>query len=106
MANSGDSMKAPVKAGRESWMRGPREKGIANHLDPESCSPHGNGETPKVSTTPHTGKVDGGMERPERAMSMMAPDTERASGSLLGTRCGRQGQRPDAFLSSTSMFRR
>jgi hypothetical protein len=35
-------MKAPVKAGRESRMREPHEKGIANHLDPESCADAGN----------------------------------------------------------------
>jgi hypothetical protein len=35
-------MKAPVKAGRESRMQEPHEKGIANHLDPESCADAGN----------------------------------------------------------------
>ncbi len=35
-------MKAPVKAGRESRMQEPHEKGIANHLDPESCAGVGN----------------------------------------------------------------
>jgi len=35
-------MKAPVKAGREQGMQEPHEKGIANHLDPESCADVGN----------------------------------------------------------------
>ncbi len=35
-------MKAPVKAGRESRMQKPHKKGIANHLDPESCANVGN----------------------------------------------------------------
>jgi hypothetical protein len=35
-------MKAPVKAGRESRMKEPHKKGIANHLDPESCAEAGN----------------------------------------------------------------
>ena len=35
-------MKAPVKAGRESRMQEPHKKGIANHLDPESCAEAGN----------------------------------------------------------------
>jgi RNA-directed DNA polymerase len=35
-------MKAPVKAGRESRMKEPHKKGIANHLDPESCADVGN----------------------------------------------------------------
>ena len=35
-------MKAPVKAGRESRIQEPHEKGIANHLDPESCAGAGN----------------------------------------------------------------
>jgi hypothetical protein len=35
-------MKAPVKAGRESRMKEPYKKGIANHLDPESCADAGN----------------------------------------------------------------
>jgi hypothetical protein len=39
---SGDAMKAPVKAGRESRMKEPHKKGIANHLDPESCADVGN----------------------------------------------------------------
>jgi hypothetical protein len=39
---SGDTMKAPVKAGRESRMKEPHKKGIANHLDPESCADVGN----------------------------------------------------------------
>ncbi len=39
---SGDTMKAPIKAGRESRMQEPYEKGIANHLDPESCADAGN----------------------------------------------------------------
>jgi hypothetical protein len=34
-------MKAPVKAGRESRMQESHKKGIADHLDPESCSLHG-----------------------------------------------------------------
>jgi len=42
LANSGDSMKAPVKAGRESRMQEPYKKGVANHLDPESCAGAGN----------------------------------------------------------------
>ena len=40
--NSGDTMKAPVKAGRESRMQEPHQKGIANRLDPESCADAGN----------------------------------------------------------------
>ena len=35
-------MKAPVKAGRESRMREPYKKGVANHLAPESCAETGN----------------------------------------------------------------
>ncbi len=35
-------MKAPVKAGRESRMKEPHKKGVANHLDPESCADVGN----------------------------------------------------------------
>jgi hypothetical protein len=35
-------MKAPVKAGRESRMKEPHKKGIAHHLDPESCADAGN----------------------------------------------------------------
>ncbi len=35
-------MKAPVKAGRESRMQEPHKKGIADHLDPESCADAGN----------------------------------------------------------------
>jgi hypothetical protein len=35
-------MKAPVKAGRESRMKEPYKKGVANHLDPESCAGAGN----------------------------------------------------------------
>ena len=37
-----DAMKAPVKAGRESRMKEPHKKGIADHLDPESCAEAGN----------------------------------------------------------------
>ena len=40
---SGDSMKAPVKAGGESRMQEPYKKGVANHLVPESCADAGNG---------------------------------------------------------------
>jgi hypothetical protein len=35
-------MKAPVKAGRESRMQETHKKGVANHLDPESCAEAGN----------------------------------------------------------------
>ena len=35
-------MKAPVKAGRESRMQEPYKKGVADHLDPESCAEAGN----------------------------------------------------------------
>ncbi len=35
-------MKAPVKAGRESRMPEPYQKGEADHLDPESCAEAGN----------------------------------------------------------------
>jgi hypothetical protein len=35
-------VKAPVKAGRESRMKEPHKKGVANHLDPESCADVGN----------------------------------------------------------------
>ena len=35
-------MKAPVKAGRELRMEEPHKKGVANHLDPESCTEMGN----------------------------------------------------------------
>jgi len=35
---SRDAMKAPVKAGRELRMQEPYRKGVANHLDPESCA--------------------------------------------------------------------
>jgi hypothetical protein len=40
--NSRDTMKAPVKVGRESRMQEPYKKGVANHLDPESCADVGN----------------------------------------------------------------
>jgi len=39
----GDTMKAPVKAGGESWMREAYKKPVANHLDPESCAGAGAG---------------------------------------------------------------
>ena len=48
-------------------MKEPYKKGVANHLDPESCSLHGNRETPKASTTPNAYRASGGGERPEKA---------------------------------------
>jgi hypothetical protein len=35
-------MKAPVKASRELRMKEPHKKGVAYHLDPESCAEAGN----------------------------------------------------------------
>jgi hypothetical protein len=71
-------------------MKEPYKKGVANHLDPESCaetgnresplnatesqtlgmrgnSLHGNRETPKASTAPNVHTADGAVERPEKA---------------------------------------
>ena len=42
-------MNASVKAGRESRMQEPHEKGRANHLDPESCADAGT-ETTLIQT--------------------------------------------------------
>jgi hypothetical protein len=42
VGNSGDAMKAPVKAGRELRMKEPYQKGVANRLDPGSCADAGN----------------------------------------------------------------
>jgi hypothetical protein len=53
--SSGNTMKAPVKAGMEWRMKEPHRKGVANHPDPESCAGGGN-SAGEALTGAHTGQ--------------------------------------------------
>ena len=54
--DSRDALKTPGKAGREQRMQEPPEKGIANHLDPESCAGAGN-SVGEALTGAHAGQT-------------------------------------------------
>ncbi len=86
----GDTMKAPVKAGRESRMKEPHKKRVVNRLGPESCADVIPGHTVRISriAVAPSGLVGGKGRALDMSSSFRRVDRPDGVGSCVRMRYG------------------